>query len=184
MSQSPTFKNQPNILHKIDGKEIWEARYVAIEAIIFAIYNDSIYVLVEKRSSIMDEAGKWCLPCGYIDWSESGWDAAVRETFEETSLYIPKYDYFLVTDNDKKPFEVITDPDNYKQHIVLEYCVIFDFGSYEKRFPIEIMDHKNKEVTEIKWMFIEDVFKSEYVWAFEHDTHIENAVNHFKKFLI
>lgn len=184
MIQNPTFKNQPNTLHKIDGKEIWEARYTAIEAIILAIYNDNIYVLVEKRSSIMDEAEKWCVPCGYLDWNESGWDAAVREVYEETSLYISKFDRYLITNNDKKPFEVITDPSHYKQHIVLEYCIIFDFGSHNANFPIEVLDYKNKEVAEIKWLLIEDVLKPEYIWAFGHSDHIENAVHIFKKYLI
>ena len=183
MIQNPTFNNKSNILHKINGKEIWESRSVAISATIFAIYNDNIYALVEKRSSIMDRPYEWCLPCGYLDYNESGWDAIIREVYEETSFYIPRYDYFLVTDNDKNPFRIITEPNaSYRQNVILEYGIIFDFGTYEKRFPSDIVKYKNEEISEIKWIFIEEVFK--YKWAFEHDCHIEYAVHYFQKYLI
>lgn len=33
-------------------------------------------------------AGKWCLPCGYIENGESFCDAAIRETREETGIEI------------------------------------------------------------------------------------------------
>ena len=32
------------------------------------------------------ESGKWCLPCGYIEYGESFYDAAVREVKEEIGI--------------------------------------------------------------------------------------------------
>jgi 8-oxo-dGTP pyrophosphatase MutT (NUDIX family) len=44
--------------------------------------------LIEKRGNKpdLDSKGKWCLPCGYLDWDESGSDAARRELWEEVGL--------------------------------------------------------------------------------------------------
>jgi 8-oxo-dGTP pyrophosphatase MutT (NUDIX family) len=180
---NPTFKNHPNTSYKIDGKEIWHARYIAIEAIILALYNNNIYVLIEKRSSTMPDCpNMWAIPSGYLDFDENGWDAITREIYEETSLYLPEYEDYLITNNNKKPFEVITEPDHYKQNVVLTYCCIFNFGTLNNFFPIEILDYKNKEVAEIKWMFLEEVLKLQL--AFNHNDHLKNAVEVFQEHLI
>lgn len=49
-------------------------------------YNGS--VLLGKRAPGSFQAGKWCLPCGFIEYDEDFLLAAKRETLEETGLEI------------------------------------------------------------------------------------------------
>ena len=86
------FNNTPNTLHTIEGRMVPESRSVAVVGVIVAIDKHTslsylgckdIYVLAEKRSRNMDSPGKWCLPCGYLDWDETGPEALIREVYEE-----------------------------------------------------------------------------------------------------
>lgn len=47
---------------------------------------DNDYVLLGKRAPGSYEEGKWCLPCGFIEFNEDFLSAAIRETKEETGL--------------------------------------------------------------------------------------------------
>ena len=104
----PSFKNIANKFHKDkNGNPFWESRSVAVEIVVLALYKKEVYVLIEKRSNtMMDSPGKFCMPSGYIDYNESGWEAAIREVYEETGIYLPDYDHLLVTNNNKEPFKI------------------------------------------------------------------------------
>lgn len=49
-----------------------------------AIFNEQGEILLMERAN----GSGWCLPCGWIEPNESPAEAAVRETWEETSLQI------------------------------------------------------------------------------------------------
>jgi 8-oxo-dGTP pyrophosphatase MutT (NUDIX family) len=60
-----------------------------------------MYVLSTKRSSNMiDEPYKMCVPCGYLDWDESGPEAALRELQEETKIDIGKVEAYTYVKNE------------------------------------------------------------------------------------
>jgi len=170
----PTFKNRPNIVHKVGDREVWESRSTAVVAVILAYANNKIYVLGEKRSNIMPDAPNlWVVPCGYIDWDENGWNALRREVYEETSFFIDTYKDYIVYDNNKEPFFVNTEVTENRQNIALTYCVLFDF---EKRsLPKDVELHTDKEIAAIKWIPIEEI--SKYKWAFDHEKRIQQALN-------
>ncbi|SHJ04579.1 ADP-ribose pyrophosphatase YjhB, NUDIX family [Malonomonas rubra DSM 5091] len=41
-------------------------------------------ILLARRNN--SYAGKWCIPCGYVEWDEDVRNAAIREFAEETGL--------------------------------------------------------------------------------------------------
>ena len=127
---------------------------------------------------MLDKPGRWCAPSGYLDWNESSWDAVVREVYEETSLYLPKYENVKLTDNDKQPFFVNTDPKENRQNVALNYCVIYDF---KNGLPNEIEKYQNKEISQIKWVPLEYIIK--YQLVFNHEERIKMAVEKFKNYL-
>lgn len=173
----PTFNNRPNKFHKDkDGKAFWESRSVAVEAVVFAIKNNQINILIEKRSAkMMDSPNLWCVPCGYLDYDETGWEAIVRELYEETGFDIEAYKESIVTTNNMRPFGVITNPAQNRQNVVLEYCVVLDFDKSKQEFPSHVAEYKNKEIAEIRWMPFKDIINPEYVWAFNHNERIEES---------
>jgi len=182
----PIFKNRPNKVHFVkdgDGdRDVWESRSTALGAVIFGIYQENIFVLVEKRSMNMPEGpGQWACPSGYIDYDEDGWEAIKREVYEETSFYLDDYERYLTFNNDEDSFYTHTKPGENRQNIVVWYCMIYDFSGTE--LPRDIEQYKDHEVDIVKWIPIEHVFNGKYDWAFAHDQRIEKAANKFENYL-
>jgi 8-oxo-dGTP pyrophosphatase MutT (NUDIX family) len=177
MAKKPVFKNKPNPEHKVGNKTFWESRSVAVVGVIIAFDGNDHYVLVEKRSkTMMDEPGKWCLPCGYLDWNETGWEALIREVFEETSLYLPDHTK-VIEDNNQEPFFVNTDPKENRQNIALSYCTVIFF---KDGLPQEPLKYANSEIEQILWVPIENLDK--YEFAFQHNKRVEMALDYFVPF--
>ena len=175
----PTFKNRENSLYKIDGKDIWISRSAAVGAILLGKVNSNVYVLVEKRSDNMpDGTGLWCLPCGYIDYDENGYDAIRREIYEETSFFVDKYKKQLIFDNNKESFYTHTDPSENRQNIVIWYYFIYDFS--KTGLPKKVNRFKNEEVAMVKWLNLISAYDLYYNWAFNHDERIKHAILKFK----
>ena len=58
-------------------------------AAIVIIFNDKGEVLIlERMEPQRDWSGYWGFPGGALVWSEEPWDAAIRETKEETNLNV------------------------------------------------------------------------------------------------
>ena len=179
----PIFNNRENEEVTLpDGRTKWLSRSAAVVGIILGIVEDNIYVLTEKRSKLMDEPHKWCVICGYLDWDEDGYEGIVRETYEETSFYIPMWENRLCFDNDKQPFYVNTNPRNdEKQNVSLTYVFIYKFNN---KLPRSFEMFKCREVDQIKWMEISEIYQGNKECAFEHDLRIEMAIQKYKKYLI
>ena len=69
---------------------IWDSQSCSVAMFCFAKdKNGEWYILSTIRGDTCpDYKGYWCCPCGYLDWNESEYFAAVRETFEETWIRI------------------------------------------------------------------------------------------------
>jgi 8-oxo-dGTP pyrophosphatase MutT (NUDIX family) len=167
-----------------DGKKYWISRSVAVvgllEVWVETPEDDACYVLAVKRGDgIDDEKNKWCIPCGYLDWSETIEDAVVREVYEETGIKTEKEDWRLMRVN--------SDPYSNRQNISFLYVydsintpiVIDDIQNY--KFP-KIDGNEVAEVKFIRLPWIKDANGQEdldysaldtYDWAFGHKNLIE-----------
>ena len=61
--------------------------YVGVGAVIER-RGEILLVQRGSRASYADGYGTWALPGGWLEWGERAEDAAVREVFEETAVYV------------------------------------------------------------------------------------------------
>ena len=192
MKEKPKFKNRPNdhITYSFDSQstgvkikqDYWISRSNAVDGIVFALLPYGIHILITKRSDKMrDEAGKYCVPCGYLDFDETLYEAMIREVYEETSLYLPDYEKFLKFDNNKQPFLIRDDPKLNRQNVSLIYLSIYDFTSDVDDFPRYVENFSCREVSFVKWMSVLDDFNKLHsiCWAFNHDEIIKQALAYY-----
>lgn len=187
----PKFKNRPNdhIRYGFSSpstgvkinQDYFISRAAAVVGVIFALRSGGLQVLITQRSpKMMDEPNKFCVPCGYLDWNETGYEAMMREVYEETSFYIKDFSKYLKFNNDEQPFKVRTDPKINRQNVALLYVSYFDFSGFDLlKFSYFVEDYKNKETTMVKWMYVKDIFEdsSDIEWAFNHDITIKKALD-------
>lgn len=173
------FKNRPNEeVELVDGRKVWLSRSPAVVGVVFALIGDDIFVLTEKRSSIMDEPNKWAVVSGYLDWDENGFEGIRREIYEETGFLLDDYEDNLVFDNDRQPFYVHTDPTtDAKQNVSLSYIFAYQLDY----LPTSIETFMDKEISEVKWMNFLDINKGDKQWAFDHNKRIVSAAEYLSK---
>ena len=157
-----------NFKFNYKGKEFWYSRSCAVT--LFVITKDSKgewCILANKRGdNAPDYNGFWNVPCGYVDFDENGEEAAQRECYEETNVFIP-LEYIKFN-------SINTEPSNNKQNISIQYVSIFDDIDLTTSFTLSDRLSEDGEVSEIQWIPISKI--NEYNWAFEHDILINNLV--------
>jgi ADP-ribose pyrophosphatase YjhB (NUDIX family) len=189
----PQFKNRPNYHLRYnynDGRglkidqDFWISRSVAVVGVVLADTVEGLKVLIAKRSQrMLDEAGKWGVPCGYLDWDETTHEAMVREVYEETSVYLPEIEKQLMFDNNKQPICIVDDFSSKRQNISLIYLSAYDFVDKMSKFPLHAEGFSNKESAMVSWTKLVDFYErcGQIQWAFHHDDTIKDAIKFFNK---
>jgi ADP-ribose pyrophosphatase YjhB (NUDIX family) len=140
------FNNIPN--HEItdtDGQSHWISPSASVDALL--IVNG--FVLVTKRSANMpDNAGLWCIPCGFMDWNEDILRAAMRELHEETGVDV-------------------------REHNIInkDYIRPFALNGTALQFAFELLERPEvnlnpEECQDYKWVSISML--NDLEWAFGH----------------
>lgn len=158
-------KSTENIPHLLEnGDVIWQSRSIAT-AILVIKGKD---VLLVKRGQAMDNAGKYCMPCGYLDYNETCKEGALRELWEETNLIKDEahygdlyrrmqFDYFL------------DDINQNRQNVVMLYWLSV-YGDYDHVSNINVGED---EVESVQWVPIKDIMKMDKSdFAFDHKNQI------------
>ncbi len=175
--QSNKFKNRPNEQTKTeDGRTIWLNRSVAVVSQV-VIQNglDYMTLIVKRGPASMGSIGKWCFPCGYLDWDETVEEAAIRETYEESGvdlneLMLSKDYSHYYKDLHEQPWNVSSSPTSNRQNVSLSHCFFFCTNTIHVDLPITSTEFcEPGETDEIKWVSLSDVANGKYEMAFDHD---------------
>lgn len=167
------FKNTPNHSIKHGDKEIWVSRSVSVVVSTILFKNNEQYVPLIKRGISMHSPGKWCLPCGYLDWDETANEAAIREVWEETGMDLRKLDAKVSTKWLEKPWDINTEPNlNPNQDIAIHFGVVIESNSFPE---LTSENSEEDEISELKWVNIRDL--ELYDMAFNHDKRIYKFLN-------
>ena len=67
------------------------------------VLNDTGAILLVQRAAGETYPGKWCIPCGHIEWGEDIRAALVREMAEETGLAVTAERIYEVESNFHQP---------------------------------------------------------------------------------
>ncbi len=162
---------------KIEGKEYWISRSIAVVCMVLKRVNNRLYVLAEKRGKgAADNIGKLCMPCGYLDYDETLREACKREVFEETGIMLPSEDFKLITIN--------SDPKENHQNVSARYyCLAPHFvePDLSKAFGGE-----KDEVEDVMWIPVGNFEDDNFVfipysiddaeWAFNHKERIKSDI--------
>lgn len=156
-----------------NGKLYWYSRSVAVSNFVFAKNNLGTWcILANKRGAgTPDYSGFWNVPCGYLDFGETVEEAAQRETFEETNVFVKKEDIQL--------FHINSDPSSNRQNVVFSFKSIM--GDCCDNIRLSMEESEKNEVDEIKWIPLEEV--GDYKWAFDHDIRIIELMRNKDNFI-
>lgn len=178
------FNNKPNTCIKQDGKEYWLSRSCSVNGVVAAFINGcctDVFVLVVKRGKgAPDNVGKYCLPCGYLDYDETCYDAFLREVYEETGLDITGFEKSYSVDTEVingevQPFYVNSRTTNNRQNVAMYYHYVF---KTDKLPETSLEFNEPDEIEEAIWIKKSELDK--YDFCFGHDEIIKNCcfINH------
>ncbi|MFH1802846.1 MAG: NUDIX hydrolase [archaeon] len=125
----------------INPKEFNINEFTPVKATVGAIIEENRKVFLTKRSHTMEkESGKWCIPGGHIEISETAEEALKREVKEETNLSLRNIKFLGYQDEYLPKLKV---------HAI---NLIFSAGPYGK-------ESLSNEVSEEKWFTKEETQK-------------------------
>lgn len=153
------FNNRQNECVKLpDGRVVWLSRATALVGIVVLELPDgSSYILMNKRGpGCPDEVGKWVLPCGYLDWDESGDEGCRREIWEECGVDVTQF-YDNAVHNDfalEHPCFIRHKPKKDKKQNLSHYYALV--SKVDELPECDASNCENDEVDEIRWVPLEE----------------------------
>ena len=158
--------SRPNKCYQTEDGPIWHSRSVAVVGVVLVSVNKKIYVLVTKRSDTMEEMpGRWCLPCGYLDFDEDIKQATVREILEETGLEVLKLEEVKIIDT----FRIDSTPNTKRQNVSIS--TIFATTSLKNLPELKL----TSEVSELEWCEVSNLGEKNLV--FNHFNVVTKALS-------
>ena len=151
-----------SIIDDRTGREYWISRSVAVVGFIYGYDKDEKeYILAVQRGTGTPDpefVGKWCLPCGYLDYDETLEEALQREVFEETGVLLDSDSIVLLGVN--------SDPKSDKrQNVTFRYQAIAKEETLTN-ISLTAENSEPNEVSDIKWIPYSEI--NNYEWAFNH----------------
>lgn len=160
--------NEPNKSYETEDGTVWDSRSIAVCVMIMTADYD---VLVTQRADNekLDDPGKWCLPCGYLDRGESIHQCLIREIFEEVGLDVTKEYCWM--------YHVGDAPHHERQNVSFHFIVALDETTEQVR---EKLNFDPDEVQAVEFLAGADIktgaaFNGKE-FAFNHEKRLRTAV--------
>lgn len=172
------FNNIPNERIELpNGRVFWNSRSVAVAFIVGVKDSTSEklkFLLVKRGPGCPDEIGKYCLPCGYLDWNESAFEAVERELFEETAIELDSFkEEDFIVKPDMEPFHVNHEPSGNKQNVTLYFFMILNGDNVDLN---NIVSNIHAEEGEVSGYLVSEI-SDNVNYAFNH----KEILNYFLK---
>ncbi len=169
-----------NFAVKVNGKEYWISRSVAVACFIFKEKDGKLYALIEKRGKgAADFQNHWCCVCGYVDYDETVEETCQRETKEECG--------FTLDINKLHFMKINSSPSENHQNITIHYVYFAD--SNEDFNRSKAIGGEKDEIADVKWYEIGkvdgkdlkvDIYSMMAMdWAFSHERRIIEHLSQF-----
>jgi len=123
-------------------------RHVVVDMLV--VKGNKILLVKRAGPKWYLEVGKWAMPGGFLDRDETGAQAAVRETREETGYETIMVKLLRIIDNPNRPHED-------RQNVSLVYLLK----------PIKKVSGHGGEISEIKWFDLDKLPPTKF-FAFDH----------------
>lgn len=118
-----------------DGREVKLDRSVEIMVCAYTILDGELYILSKR-------GGRYEIPCDYLNWDESGEQAAARILFEQTGISV-KATHIREFDHSLNPSS------EHFQNVVFVYQVCISPNELKNRSDLEWTS--NTEVDDYEW---------------------------------
>ena len=168
------------------GEIVWISRSVAVVCVVIRRINNNLQVLIERRGNGVDNSGKLCLPCGYLDFNETIEEAVKRELLEETGFQanINKLNFYKFDSSPKSAHQNVSFFYNYfaeaNEDFDLKRAIGGEYDETEDvkwltigHFYNEMVHLSKKEYLSIDY----DYFPKSFEFAFNHFEEIINLLN-------
>jgi 8-oxo-dGTP pyrophosphatase MutT (NUDIX family) len=156
------------LIPKDECRTLYDGRYCAVVAFIFAVVNGKFCVLANRRGvGTPDFQGFWNCPCGFLERNEFGNEGAARETFEECS--------YKINPKKLKMVGVQTDPvKSNNGNVTIRFSAFVGSDYLFEKAELNRNGGEENEVDDIKWIPVDEI--DMYDWAFGHEETIREVM--------
>ena len=147
----------------------WFSRSVAAAIFVYCKDKDGDWCVLasERGEEAADYRGFWNCCCGYLSFNETVKEAALRELYEETGV-------FIADESIVKFIGYEDSPEANRQNVTFRFAAFIE-DAVTDDFTFSKKNNEGKEVGEIKWIKMANV--DDYMWAFNHDKRIVEIFN-------
>lgn len=172
LKEDATLESGKYLVEQAKTHTLYDGRYCAVSAFVFAVVNGKYSVLANQRGpGTPDFQGCWNCPCGFLERNEDSRHGAVREIQEETMEIIEPEELKIVY--------VETEPEKCNNgNVTIRHRAFIGKQTQINKGRAWTVENygggEKNEVTNVKWIPVDDI--DCFDWAFHHEETIESLI--------